>query len=188
MNSGRLILGLWLAALLMRHVLQLAIDLRNTWRTAVFSVPCRIRAAHVVALWAAFHVASVASFIHRGGHDMALVVGGLIALAAGTIVGICGILTLGRAYHIQLAIPAGAGLIQHGIYRFVRHPIRLGLALETLGAMLMAQQPLLSPLWVCFLWTQFVRGRSEDAMLRQHFGAAAINYQARVPSFLPIGG
>ena len=58
---------------------------------------------------------------------------GLALLATGLTIQLVSQITLGRLYSSTLVIKEGHQLITHGIYRFVRHPIYLGVLVGFYG-------------------------------------------------------
>jgi len=80
----------------------------------------------------------------------------------------------------------GHGLVTHGVYAFVRHPMYAAIPLSALS------QPLLIHNWIAgflvipaFVALCFVRIPLEEAMLREHFGAAYDTYVASTWRIFP---
>ena len=90
-----------------------------------------------------------------------------------------------RSWRFRAALDEGHQLATGGPFRFMRHPIYMGLNLLALG----------SAIWVpsIVLWISVVlmaigsdlRGRAEEKILEQTFGAAYRDYCRRVRRFIP---
>ena len=93
---------------------------------------------------------------------------------------------LGRNWSLAIEMREGHGLVTHGVYAFVRHPMYAAMALSALS------QPLLIHNWIAgflaipaFAALCVVRIPLEEAMLREHFGAAYDAYAARTRRIFP---
>jgi protein-S-isoprenylcysteine O-methyltransferase Ste14 len=116
------------------------------------------------------------------------------ALAAGALLGAAGLFSylwgrfaLGDMYNVSSSLGselyASHRLVTSGPYRFVRHPMYLGIFISALGALL-----------VYWTWTTvFViaalpgavfKARREDRLLAAEFGEAYDAYRRRVPGFV----
>ena len=90
-----------------------------------------------------------------------------------------------RSWRFRAKLDEGHQLATGGPFRFVRHPIYMGLNLLALG----------SAIWVptAILWVAFglmvvgsdLRGRAEEKLLSQAFGPAYRDYCARTRRFVP---
>jgi protein-S-isoprenylcysteine O-methyltransferase Ste14 len=69
---------------------------------------------------------------HMGGGAVTFFLG-LALIAAGLVIRWAAILTLRRYFTVNVAIRSDHRVIQHGIYRFVRHPAYLGSAVSFAG-------------------------------------------------------
>lgn len=99
-----------------------------------------------------------------------------------------GLQTLGSVFRVSsafsAALPPGHVIIEHGPYRFVRHPMYLGVILAALGASLIFRT------WamVLFFPLSFVvlaRARQEEAALAKEHPETWHDYARRVPGWLP---
>ncbi|HXI84712.1 MAG TPA: isoprenylcysteine carboxylmethyltransferase family protein [Verrucomicrobiae bacterium] len=108
---------------------------------------------------------------------------GFVCICAGSTLGLLGIVTLGRSYSRHVCLFENHRLVTEGVYSVIRHPIRLGMILEAIGfaALLPLGFASVAPLVFATLLNK--RGKHEDSFLREHFGAIALEYQARTPSF-----
>lgn len=94
--------------------------------------------------------------------------------------------SLGKGYGIKLDVFEGHVLKTDGPYRFVRHPMYLGIVLFHIGASLGLGSPLLlvATLALVVPFTA-VRLAAEEKVLVAAFGERYTDYQRRVPALLP---
>lgn len=78
----------------------------------------------------------------------------------------------------------GVPFITHGIYRYVRHPMYLGVLLFGLAEVLAAWTPLSAALLLVLFIDLKLKHRYEDQLLAARWVQAA-DYQARVGALLP---
>lgn len=104
-----------------------------------------------------------------------LAITGLTLAISGFLLALIGILTLGNFFGV---LPKPKRLITHGVYRYLRHPIYLGLSLGLIGLSLATGSTL------GFFYTltviiplNLIRARAEEKKLLQIFGAAYLAYQ-----------
>jgi methyltransferase len=96
----------------------------------------------MVALHAALIVApALEAFLLRPRVPIAAVVVGAIGLAAGQLVRAWAQRTLGAAWNARAVVDAALPVVEHGPYRYVRHPNYLAIVLEFLSI------PLLGGAW-----------------------------------------
>ena len=112
------------------------------------------------------------------------IVAGAVLMGAGALESVLGVRELGRNL-TPFPRPRGdAVLVEHGIYRHVRHPIYGGLILGSLGWAL-AMASLLALAGACVLAAFFtLKARREEAWLRERFPDYG-DYAARTRLFLP---
>ena len=94
-----------------------------------------------------------------------------------------GMVTAGRHFThlVQYQKRPGHELIQHGIYRFVRHPGYLGFLVFAVGLQVMLHNPLSAALFIGYLVNFFAdRVETEEFYLIQFFGPAYWDYKRRV--------
>lgn len=117
----------------------------------------------------------------------ARVVASLTFLTLGGILSWTSARTLGRQWRFDAGLNADHQLVQAGAYRFVRHPIYASML-----CMLLGTGSLITPLPALFLALTFfligleIRVRIEDALLASRFGESFLDYQRRVPAYLPF--
>ncbi len=94
---------------------------------------------------------------------------------------------LGRQWRIDAGLSADHELITSGPYRFVRHPIYTSLLCVLLGTgFLFTPWWLLLPSLLLFIIGTEIRVRIEDHLLASHFGERFVEYQKRVPAYIPF--
>ena len=93
---------------------------------------------------------------------------------------------LGRNWSLAIEVREGHGLVTHGVYTFVRHPMYAAMSLSMLC------QPLLIHNWIAgflaipaFAALCVVRVPIEEALLRERFGAAYTAYALHTRRILP---
>ncbi len=97
-----------------------------------------------------------------------------------------GMWSLGRGYGIRLDLFDGHELVTSGPYRWVRHPMYLGILAFHVGASLaLASALLLAATVLVVLPYTAVRIAYEDRVLREGFGERFVAYQRRVGALLP---
>ena len=111
---------------------------------------------------------------------------GLLLVVAGTALVLRSRAELGAAWSFVPKAGEETGLITTGPYRFVRHPIYLGLALLAMG------QALAFTNWPAFLMVAFGivptfawRARAEETLLSRTFGERYALYQKQTGMIIP---
>ncbi len=108
----------------------------------------------------------------------------LLSLAASLVCGVAGLAALGRNLTPFPKPPAKSRLVQHGIYRLVRHPLYLSVICGAIGWSLIRQSwPALAVSLVLALYLD-AKARREERWLREQFPDYA-DYQRRVRRFVP---
>lgn len=93
---------------------------------------------------------------------------------------------LGRHWSITLEVRRDHQLINHGVYRWIRHPMYLSIWLFSLAQALLLGNWLAG--WsalVTFAPLYLVRTPREEALMCEHFGDDYRNYMARTGRLLP---
>lgn len=179
-----LILAVFLLAVeLLRHVPQAIMDIRSRRRKAVLEArswarPELIMIGHLIVV-----IISIFS-IGSGSINVVSLVIGLMLFITGIIVGMLALRSLSssHAFSEMIVVFKDSRLVTSGIYGFIRHPLRLGLSLELLGLIVISGTLPLVPIWCVIVLLQVVRTIREDAMLREHYGKAAEEYQHHIPA------
>ncbi len=105
-----------------------------------------------------------------------------VLLITGLAFAIGSVAVLGRCFGI---LPDVRGLVTHGPYRFVRHPLYLGELTAVLGVVLGSREPLWAGLtWLVCVGLQLVRTRYEERNIRAEFPEYA-EYAARTKRLIP---
>lgn len=110
---------------------------------------------------------------------IALFVGGFTILLIAQI-------TIGRNYSSTLVIREGHQLITNGIYRFIRHPIYLGVILVGIGLPVYALSVLGLLIMSAMIPVFLVRIRIEERLLIDEFGDAYRAYQQTKHKLIPF--
>jgi protein-S-isoprenylcysteine O-methyltransferase Ste14 len=90
-----------------------------------------------------------------------------------------------RSWRFRAKLGAGHELATGGPFRFLRHPIYMGLNLLALGTALWVPTMLV---WIAFALTAVgsdLRARAEEALLERTFGSTYRDYRVRTRRFLP---
>ena len=113
-------------------------------------------------------------------------VAGVVVFALGLSLAIAAAFTLGRFYLSTLMIRSGHELVTRGVYRYVRHPIYLGVLIAIMGIPLSA--PSLSGFMVLSLLIPIFlfRIKMEEEMLGNHFGSEYDAYRKRTKKLIPF--
>ena len=111
------------------------------------------------------------------------ILAGIPAVCAGIVLRCRTIERLGTAF-ARPEIGANA-LVTDGVFGVVRHPSETGLALITIGLLLLAPQfwPLLT--CMCVLASAAIRIRREDRGLSEKFGSGHAFYREQIPAVWP---
>ncbi len=111
---------------------------------------------------------------------------GLVLCVIGLTVALIAVGTLKRFYASTLVIRQDHQLITHGVYRFTRHPIYLGVIIAVFGAPVYASS-LYGLLTMSVLMPIFNnRIRIEERMLTEEFGGAYRTYQKTTSKLIPF--
>lgn len=107
-------------------------------------------------------------------------------LLAGLVIRWSAILTLGRLFTVDVAIHAEHEVVQHGLYRFMRHPSYTGLLIAFLGVGLYFENWLsvvgvMVPVTLGVLY----RVEREERALLDSLGPAYAAYCSRTKRFIP---
>jgi protein-S-isoprenylcysteine O-methyltransferase Ste14 len=106
---------------------------------------------------------------------------GVILFVAGGELRLWPVFVLGRQFSGLVAIQQGHTLVTTGIYGVIRHPSYLGLLVSTLGWGLTFRSVLGVVLTAMIVPVLVARIRSEENLLRQHFGGEYEAYCSRTP-------
>lgn len=114
------------------------------------------------------------------------VIVGLALFVIGMTINVVAVSTLRRFYSSTLVIRDNHRLISHGVYRFVRHPVYLGVILSSVG-MPIGLSSLAGFLIMLILIPLFLnRIRMEERMLTSEFGDAYREYMKATKKLIPF--
>lgn len=110
---------------------------------------------------------------------------GIILLFFGSWVRWWSIKTLGKYFTTTISVDTDHTVVDHGPYRFVRHPSYTGLIIMTLGlGLLITNWASVCTLVIVFLAGLWYRIKTEENLLTAILGAPYIEYCQRVPKRL----
>jgi protein-S-isoprenylcysteine O-methyltransferase len=110
----------------------------------------------------------------------------LVLMVGGLALRWAAILTLGRLFTVDVAIHADHTVVEHGLYRVMRHPSYTGLLLAFVGlGMLFANWLSMIGLLVPIVLAVLDRVRKEERALLESVGPAYAAYCARTKRFVP---
>jgi protein-S-isoprenylcysteine O-methyltransferase len=111
---------------------------------------------------------------------------GLALFVVGMTIALIAVFTLRRSYASTLVIMEDHQLITHGIYRFTRHPVYLGVIIAIIGMPVYASS-LYGLLTMSALIPIFLnRIRMEERMLTDEFGDAYRTYKEATSKLIPF--
>jgi protein-S-isoprenylcysteine O-methyltransferase Ste14 len=115
---------------------------------------------------------------------LSLIVIGLVFHAISAGCAIAGAMALGRNLTPFPKPPAGAQLVQHGIYRLIRHPLYLALICAAVGwSLIRSSWPAIAASVVLAVFFD-AKARREERWMRRQFPDYA-RYEQRVRRFIP---
>jgi protein-S-isoprenylcysteine O-methyltransferase Ste14 len=108
-------------------------------------------------------------------------------LVLGALLSWTGTRALGRQWRIDAGLNSDHQLITSGPYRVVRHPIYTSMLCILLATgFMIGRFPLLALALIVFLAGTEIRVRIEDGLLASRFGGVFLDYQRRVPAYIPL--
>jgi protein-S-isoprenylcysteine O-methyltransferase len=181
----------WLSGLLLGVWLLLELFLRRgseakSWQggDADRSSTRLIVVTYVVAFVAPLLLAN--SGVGRTAIDSPLAWIGIAIGAAGLVIRIWSMRVLGSSYTRSLRTSEDQTIIDHGPYRFVRHPGYLGSILVWTGSRLAVNWLVAAATLVVLAAVYMYRINAEEQMLDQHFGSAYESYKSQTWRLVPF--
>lgn len=110
---------------------------------------------------------------------------GLASLVLGLVVGVLGLLGLGRDTRIHPVPSEATHLHTAGIYGYLRHPMYAAVMLVAIGATLASGRLLAMMATLALAGVLTVKARFEEDLLTEQFGWEYSAYAARVPAVIP---
>ena len=105
------------------------------------------------------------------------------------MIGVGVILLLVGLAEIVRAKARKMGLVTTGLYRYVRHPQHLGIAIMSFGFLMLNRLGIRVGdviAWTLVVFLYVLLADSEDAILEREFGEAYLNYKRKVPYMIPF--
>ena len=111
---------------------------------------------------------------------------GIIFIPVGTIIRLCAVLSLKRAFTLQVQTLHGQHLVTSGLYHVIRHPAYLG-SILSLSGVAMALRNIVAVCFVlfCSLICYGIRIRVEEKALQAQFGKEYAEYMCTTYKLLP---
>jgi len=78
------------------------------------------------------------------------------------------------------------GLVEKGLYAWVRHPQYLGICLWIFGDALYGLRPMDFVVWLTLVFLYFLLAESEERSLQRQFGKDYLEYKKEVPFIFPL--
>jgi protein-S-isoprenylcysteine O-methyltransferase Ste14 len=110
---------------------------------------------------------------------------GVALFATGGVLRLWPVFVLGNRFSGLVAIQAGHTLVTTGVYGIIRHPSYLGLIVNALGWALAFRSGVGVLLVALMIPPLLARIRSEEALLRAHFGSEYDDYSRRTWRLIP---
>ena len=107
---------------------------------------------------------------------------GHTAGTVGTIVSLAGVVLIAAGWG---QIHRAESLVQHGLYRYIRHPQYTGIFLFTLGWILHWPSVITLVIWPVLVAAYVWLARFEERMAIDQFGDAYLDYMTRTKRFIP---
>ena len=112
---------------------------------------------------------------------------GVVLILAGLAIRWWAILSLGRAFTVDVAIAQDQRLVERGLYRVVRHPAYSGALLSFVGfGLLLGNWPSLIAIVVPITSAFLYRIGVEERALREGFGEEYLRYTQRTRRLVPF--
>ncbi|MFQ5657106.1 MAG: methyltransferase family protein [Candidatus Methylomirabilales bacterium] len=89
------------------------------------------------------------------------------------------------AFQVYSAKLIRRGVVSGGLYRYIRHPQYLGLAIAGMGLLLHWPRFIILVLYISMLFVYYLLARNEEERMLRRYGESYRRYMNRVPMFLP---
>lgn len=174
---------------MIRYLPQFVNDFRKDKRKILKTMDTKSKAGYIYCLYC---IVFIGFIVNANSYKVSRVSVwlGLSVFSIGILIGLNGFLTLknNNCYHEKLICFENNRLVTHGIFQYVRHPLRLGLAIELTGIVILSNSFLFVFPLLLLLQFQIRRTKDEEVLLRDIYGEVAVKYQLQVPKFNIIKG
>ncbi|MDH5201377.1 MAG: hypothetical protein OEW93_10845, partial [Candidatus Bathyarchaeota archaeon] len=112
-----------------------------------------------------------------------------IRLLAPLVIGVGSVILLVGLAQMVRAAARGSGLVTSGLYRYLRHPQHLGIAILSFGLLMLNGYGIrVGDLyaWTLVVFIYVLLADSEEVDLEEEFGEAYLRYKRSVPYMLPL--
>jgi protein-S-isoprenylcysteine O-methyltransferase Ste14 len=150
------------------------------WRVSRGTGGQKLAGGPSVALWGLIYVALLgwAGFAQRELVPALPDLGGWLVLWAGALLRAWALLALRSDYSVFVTVRPGQRVVASGPYRYLRHPLHLGLLVEMAGLTMLTHAWGALILLALALATLVVRNVQEERLLALHLGAPYQRYRA----------
>jgi protein-S-isoprenylcysteine O-methyltransferase len=113
---------------------------------------------------------------------------GYLLVIVGFIISVVALNQLGNNWTGMLGyrIKKNQVLVKNGIYKWIRHPIYLGMIMEITGYELIVNSWLVVPIFMLVFWYVKRHIKKEDNLLRQKYNNDFLNYKKKVKALVPF--
>lgn len=111
---------------------------------------------------------------------------GLVVFVFGLTIAVIAVGTLGSFYSSTLVIREDHQLVTHGVYRFVRHPVYMGVIIAIFGIPIYVSSLYGFLIMLALIPLILLRIRLEERLLIEEFGDAYLEYKARTKKLIPF--
>lgn len=111
---------------------------------------------------------------------------GLALFIFGMTIAFVAVGTLRASYYSTLVIRENHQLVTHGIYRYVRHPVYLGVSIAIIGIPVLASSLYGFLIMLTLIPLILLRIRIEERLLTEEFGDAYLKYKATTSKLVPF--
>jgi protein-S-isoprenylcysteine O-methyltransferase Ste14 len=119
--------------------------------------------------------------------DQRFALTGIILLVTGIIIRFIAIRQLGKFFTVDVTIRENHELVQHGFYKYIRHPSYSGGLLSFLGFGISLNNWLsLAIVFLPVLFTFIIRMNLEEKVLEEQFGSQYSDYIKRTKRLIPF--
>ena len=139
-------------------------------------------------LWALLGIQLLGLSLFPFPYGMTVQCVGFIMAIIGVLISVMGRHELGVnwAHGGEYQVKNSQELVTTGIYRYIRHPIYLGVILAYVGGQIVAGSYLSIVFLVLFMYSSIVQAKKEEKLLLQHFGQEYEHYMRKTKMLIPF--